>query len=662
MLFQATKRSRFLPSLLLVLCISVFVPIASGQAAFREPSETPEWIIVDSNITEDTTWTTGNSYLLQANVDVEPGVTLTIEPGVVVGFFDKYYFDILEGASLIARGTADQHISFIRPSGTPRWIKIWFHENTTSYLRYVDVSGGGSSGSSDDCLVHFDGPGTHVINNCTFDDSQESAVVVSGNSSLNVTIAGAEFGSNIGRRSIMVDSGANLTVSGTTFNPIGDAAIYLRTRTVPAQVTVSNSNLLSTGPVVVWNDMSTATCIAGQNNWWGAANGPYDPSATGDACGLGSHGGSGATVSNGVDYTNWLAAAAPIVGITTPPNAVFTVTPDPGDWMPPGTTYTFDASASSDAEDFAYLLEVCWDWNNDGSCDTAWSTEKTAQYTFVDGGVHTVRLVVRDTDGDTGIATQDIYINTPPTAAFTTGKVSWNHVELDASPSYDAETPNTHLQARWDWMGDGEWDTSVVSVTVIQTYPYPHLGRYWPTLSVSDTVDVADTMRRKVDVVPPQSSAVITGSGGTLTSVDSLFRADVYTRTVGGDVISTGLAITLTPWVTLPHAISGGAYVYHGFNLAARSLADGQPVEEVSGTFTITLSYDEGYFADVLHLPYEERLQFYRWSEAGSVWVMVPAALEATADQLVAATSFFGDFLVSMDVNRIYLPVAVRAP
>jgi len=666
MLHRFTLTSKRLAILLLGFCIVSAFLATSSQAVYQERLMVPAETIINSNITTDTTWTLANSpYHVTNNIEIEPGVTLTIEPGVQVWIGEKLYVHVRDGASIIAKGTPTQHIiidRYIDPDTGlgPRWRKLWFHENTTSYFRYVDIAYGGASASGDDTILHFEGAGTHVLNNCTVQASKRQGIVASG-SLLNVTVAGTLFQDN-GRRAIMADSGANVAITGSTFNMGEHIAIYLRDKGAPATITVANSNLLSTaGTNAVWNELCGSTCINAQNNWWGAANGPYDGSGTGDACGLGSNSGGGSWVTDGVDYRNWRGAEASLVGITTPPNAVFTVSPDPTVPQPPGTVYTFDASDSTDAEDYTTSLEICWDWENDGTCNTAYSTTKTATHSFAGGGVQTVRLVVRDTDADTDEATQDIQTGSPPTAAFTSTQPTWAQVNFDAYASSDVETPVSQLQARWDWEGDGVWDTSVVSVTQVQTHTYSHLGRYWPTLYVEDTDNLTDTLRKSVNIIPPVTDMSLTGSGGTLVSVDGTVQVAVYTDTVGSKVISNGLVITHTPWLTLPH--SGlGTFTYQGFNLSAQSLTDGQPISEISGTYTITISYDYDYFADVLRMPpFEDQLELYRWTSGTSgSWTLVDSVLHATTDRLVATTDSFGDFALIMDISRVYLPLVAR--
>jgi hypothetical protein len=232
---------------------------------------------------------------------------------------------------------------------------------------------------------------------------------------------------------------------------------------------------------------------------------------------------------------------------------------------------------------------------------------------------------------------------------------------IDASASTDDYDDPAELLVAWDYEGDGEDTGYLYSVTDITSNTYPHLGRYWPTLYVKDTTDRVGTLRQPANIIPPTATTTITGSGGTLDSFDGTVQVAIYTDTVGGEVISNGLVITHTPWLTLPHSNLEGVFTYQGFNLGAHSLLTGsQPIDEISGTYTITISYDYDYFADVLHLPFEDKLKLYHWSDAGALWTPVDFTLDTANDQLVATTDSFGDFALVMDVRRFYFPLIAR--
>lgn len=74
-------------------------------------------IPVPGNITENTTWETGKVYILQSRIAVVAGVTLTIQPGVIVKGeagtgANATALLIARGGKIMAEGTADQPIIF----------------------------------------------------------------------------------------------------------------------------------------------------------------------------------------------------------------------------------------------------------------------------------------------------------------------------------------------------------------------------------------------------------------------------------------------------------------------------------------------------------------------------------------------------------------------
>ena len=74
-------------------------------------------VLVNSNITSNTTWTTGKTYVLSGRISVTPGNTLKIEPGVVVKGevgtgSNATALVIARGAKIDAQGTASSPIIF----------------------------------------------------------------------------------------------------------------------------------------------------------------------------------------------------------------------------------------------------------------------------------------------------------------------------------------------------------------------------------------------------------------------------------------------------------------------------------------------------------------------------------------------------------------------
>ena len=94
--------------------------------------------------------------------------------------------------------------------------------------------------------------------------------------------------------------------------------------------------------------------------------------------------------------------------LNVPPIASFTVTPPSGTTI---TVFNVDASGSSDPETPLADLEVRWDWENDGTWDTGWSLTKTNSYTYSTAGLKTIKMEVKDTDGEIDSTTRTVTVN-----------------------------------------------------------------------------------------------------------------------------------------------------------------------------------------------------------------------------------------------------------
>jgi len=112
----------------------------------------------------------------------------------------------------------------------------------------------------------------------------------------------------------------------------------------------------------------------------------------------------------------------------------------------------------------------------------------------------------------------------PPTARFTFAppypQVN-NSVAFDASSSTDPD-PSATLQARWDWEGDGVWDTPWSSTLTVQ-HSFTNAGVYVVKLEILDSHGLTDRVGQWVavqnpgggDKTPPQV-AIISPSNDTV--------------------------------------------------------------------------------------------------------------------------------------------------
>ena len=96
-----------------------------------------------------------------------------------------------------------------------------------------------------------------------------------------------------------------------------------------------------------------------------------------------------------------------------PPNVNFTVNPERG---PASTDFRFAAEVD-DRHDETESLEIRWDFDNNGSYETAWDTSKGLNYTFPSPGNYRVNLEVKDKEGKTNSISKTVQVeNTRPQA------------------------------------------------------------------------------------------------------------------------------------------------------------------------------------------------------------------------------------------------------
>jgi len=131
-------------------------------------------------------------------------------------------------------------------------------------------------------------------------------------------------------------------------------------------------------------------------------------------------------------------------------------------------------------------------------------------------GTHSIKATSIDNEG--GSASDEITVtiiesggstNTPPTATFnvspTSGTTSTNFT-FDASGCTDNEDPTSNLQVRWDFDGNGSWDTGW-DTDKMANHQYSSEATYTAKLEVKDTEGLTDQYTKSI--------TVNNGGGGT---------------------------------------------------------------------------------------------------------------------------------------------------
>jgi len=215
------------------------------------------------------------------------------------------------------------------------------------------------------------------------------------------------------------------------------------------------------------------------------------------------------------------------------PFAAFEALPNAGSTA---TTFTFNAGGGTDLE--GHTLQARWDWENDGTWDTAWSADLSATHNYGTPGTKVIALELRDSLGAVTKTTRSVEVsgsNMPPTpffvveqgdAMFGTTTPTFYFATtptfyFDATGSSDAETPVANLEYRWDFDGNGSWDTGwSTSKQANHTFTLNAQGKsdglprsnHWrPTLQVRDGSSVTAETTRHIWANPYDHAPVSSG-------------------------------------------------------------------------------------------------------------------------------------------------------
>ena len=208
-----------------------------------------------------------------------------------------------------------------------------------------------------------------------------------------------------------------------------------------------------------------------------------------------------------------------LVGPLPPPNAPPTVdfvwAPTLGDTS---TVFAFTAQASDD-HDQPSSIQVRWDWTGDGTWDTGWSTNKTATHSYSSTGNKTVVVQGIDSGGLTATQSHVVQVTAPPPPpppppppnAPPTVDFEWTPNSSDTTTvfTFTAQASDDHdqpsaIQVRWDWNGDGTWDTPWTT-TKTATHTFSAAGDYTVVVRAIDSGGLTTSKSHVVSVIalPP---------------------------------------------------------------------------------------------------------------------------------------------------------------
>lgn len=179
----------------------------------------------------------------------------------------------------------------------------------------------------------------------------------------------------------------------------------------------------------------------------------------------------------------------------------FIVYPDPV----ANVELTLDASLSIDNRFPDQALQYQWDWNLDGQYDTYWLDDSVITHVFLVERIYQIGLRVRNQIGlqnDTVKIVDVGHHNQAPNAVFITNREGGNvltQFRFDVWGCRDFETRPSRLSVRWDWEGDGIWDTEP-SLEKVYYKTFPDAGEYDVTVEITDEGGLKDLFSKKTYV------------------------------------------------------------------------------------------------------------------------------------------------------------------
>lgn len=169
-------------------------------------------------------------------------------------------------------------------------------------------------------------------------------------------------------------------------------------------------------------------------------------------------------------------------------------------------TFWFDASASYHATDAERAFSYSWKFTHEAPT-LASPDSAVIRRIFERPGPLSVRVILTDQYGLTQSLEKEFYVsmgNRPPTAFFEYPS-RWGNVQTQfyfrAWGSKDDQQGGSELDKRWDFDGDGIWDTPY-SKDMEANHQYAVAGTYHPTLEVTDKQGLSDQFSLEVEISP----------------------------------------------------------------------------------------------------------------------------------------------------------------
>ncbi len=222
-----------------------------------------------------------------------------------------------------------------------------------------------------------------------------------------------------------------------------------------------------------------------------------------------------------------------------PVESVFKVIPESGSTI---TRFEFNAAETFLTANDEHPILIRYDWQNDGIWDQDYTSSPLIKHRYLKPGTYRVRMEARNMSDirDTSFATIVVAQGySPPVVHLSIQPDSSNiytQFSFDASKTYDDEDSSNLLTFRWDFDGDGNWDTGF-DHNPVSLHQYDASGKFNAGVEVKDPTNRSSVLRKMVtvDLLNDSIKATFTADGGFSTVVDVFHFNASGSRFLGRD-------------------------------------------------------------------------------------------------------------------------------
>ncbi|MFO7616254.1 MAG: FISUMP domain-containing protein [Bacteroidales bacterium] len=190
--------------------------------------------------------------------------------------------------------------------------------------------------------------------------------------------------------------------------------------------------------------------------------------------------------------------------------------PENGDWVPQ-VVMTVKPESGLTTQVFEFTVDITnlpssqnefyvrWDLNGDSIWDDSYSACKIIPWRFFKPGFHKYRAEILTKDGQQIVISKEITIDqgySAPHADFEINPPIGNiftEFTFDGSDTFDDEDSLSTLKYRWDFDGDGIWDTDYNS-NPVEKHQFNKIGKYSVLFSAIDPTHRISNVTRSLEV------------------------------------------------------------------------------------------------------------------------------------------------------------------